>query len=255
MNKSRPSPESQSGHQRRARLHVDAPLATGGTVNLGKEQAARLYSVLRLKAGAEVLLFNGRDGEWLGVIGKISKSVAEISITSQLREQAGTDGPWLAFAPLKKSRLDMVVEKSVELGATRLLPVITERTENRRVNTARLRLQVVEAAEQCERMDIPVVDEPLVLDRLPGAIGADVHLLVCAERRGALSASEVIQGLSGQACILVGPEGGFATHELDWLEKQPNSHAMGLGPRILRAETAAIAALSIWQSIKGWGPG
>ena len=235
----------------KARLFVASPLAGGQTLALAPGQARRLASVLRLKAGDRIKLFNGADGEWVGVIESLGKSSARVLLETMVREQTTPNGPWLAFAPLKKSRLDMVIEKATELGVARLVPVITKRTESKRVNLERLHAQTVEAAEQCERMDIPLVSEPVKLDALPAVWPKERKLFVAAERLSATPLADATKQNFGPGGVLVGPEGGFEEGELDWILKQPISVGIGLGPRILRAETAAIAALTLLQALSG----
>lgn len=220
-------------------------------IDLGPEQARRLASVLRLKSGDKIKLFNGTDGEWAGVIEKLGKSSGQILLETLLRKQITPNGPWLAFAPVKKNRLDMIIEKATELGVARLIPVITKRTESKRVNLERLHAQTVEAAEQCERMDVPIISEPVKLDGLPAVWPKERKLFVAAERAGAIALTEAVKQNLGPAGVLVGPEGGFEKGELDWILKQPISVGVGLGPRILRAETAAIAALTLLQALSG----
>jgi len=235
----------------KARLFVTGTLSAGQMLDLAPEQARRLASVLRLSAGDRVKLFNGVDGEWSGVIESLGKNSARVLLENMVREQIASSGPWLVFSPVKKSRLDMIIEKATELGVARLIPVITERTESRRVNLDRLRAQTIEAAEQCERLDIPQIDEPLKLEKLALSWPADRKLLVCAERIGAPPLATVLTQNAALFAILVGPEGGFEKGELDWIINQPISVAVGLGPRILRTETAAIAALTLLQALSG----
>jgi 16S rRNA (uracil1498-N3)-methyltransferase len=242
----------------RARLHVEAPLAAGAAVALGEGQAHYLRAVLRLGAGAAVALFNGRDGEWQAVIESLGKRSAGLLCRTQTRPQRPEPDLWLLFAPIKRARIDFLVEKATELGVARLQPVITRRTMAARLNPARLRAHAVEAAEQCERLTVPDLAEPLPLARCLAAWPAGRRLLLAAEAgpaepiAAALAAAAAAPAGAGWA-VLVGPEGGFDPGELDDLHKLPFVSAIGLGPRILRAETAALAALACWQAVLGDG--
>lgn len=239
------------------RLHVDGALTSGVPVFAGPGPAHYLRSVLRLGADAQVRLFNGRDGEWLARLGPVTKSRAELMPIRPLRPQTGSPDLWLAFAPVKKAAIDAIVEKATELGAARLLPVLTERTDVARVNLERLRAHAVEAAEQCERLEVPELAEPVALPKLLAGWPEGRPLIVCAEAGSARPLATVIGGLvrdgspPGPAGLLIGPEGGFAQSELDALRDLPFVHPAGLGPRVLRADTAAVAALALWQGLAG----
>ncbi len=240
----------------RARLHVTADLAADGMVELGREQAHYLRNVLRLGAGAAVALFNGRDGEWRARVAEGGKGRAVLAVETQTRPQDAAPDMWLAFAPIKRARLDFLVEKAVELGAARLMPVVTRHTDVSRVNLDRLRATAAEAAEQCERLTLPTVDAPVPFDRLLADWPRDRRLLVCAEAGAADPVATVLRDAAPQNAygLLIGPEGGFATAELDALRKLAFVTPVSLGPRILRAETAALAALACWQASLGdWG--
>jgi 16S rRNA (uracil1498-N3)-methyltransferase len=236
------------------RLHVSGDLAADSPVALDAGQAHYLGRVLRLGVGAPVLLFNGRDGEWTATIAHLGRADATAVPGHRLRPQNGSADLWLCFAPLKKDATDAIVIKATELGATRLMPVLTRRTESVRVNTGRLRANAVEAAEQTERLDLPEIAEPVTLDRLLAAWPVARPLLVCAEAGPARPLAAVAAGMADAPVgFLVGPEGGFTPEELDLLRDLPFVRAVGLGPRILRADTAALAALAIWQAIRGDG--
>jgi 16S rRNA (uracil1498-N3)-methyltransferase len=236
----------------RTRLYVEEPLEAGTPVRLPGDRAHFLRNVLRLEAGAAVALFNGRDGEWLARIGQLSKSAAVLDLVERRREQQPAADLWLLFAPIKGGRIDSVAEKATELGVAELHPVFTRRTDAQRVNVERLRANAVEAAEQCERLDVPVVREPLPLDRILAEWPEGRTLFVCAEAGEAVAAAEAFAARAGQpAAFLIGPEGGFADAELDELRKRSFVVPVGLGPRILRADTAAFAALACWQSLAG----
>jgi 16S rRNA (uracil1498-N3)-methyltransferase len=239
----------------RTRLFVDAPLAAGQAVPLSDAQAHHLRSVLRLPPGEGLRLFNPRDGEWLARLDALGKSGGSAAVERQLRPPAPAPDLWLCFAPVKKDAVDAVVEKGTELGAAVLQPVFTRFTDVQRVNLDRLRAHAVGAAEQCERLDVPDVRDPLRLDALLAAWPAGRPLLVCAEAGTARPIAEVAAEAAGPAGLLIGPEGGFAAAELDLLRRHEFVRPVGLGPRILRADTAAIAALAVWQMLAGDGRG
>lgn len=238
----------------RTRLYLDADLAPGASVELDGSRAHYLRSVLRMEPGARVLAFNGRDGEWLAEVARLTKSGGDLTCVERVRPQpAGQgEGPWLLFAPLKAGRTEWVVEKGVELGAAVLQPVFTKRTDVNRVNGDRLLANAVEAAEQCERLSVPQVRDPVDLPRLLGGWDAGRTLFVAAESGDAQPMVTAVTARKGQpAALLVGPEGGFDAHELDALSRMPFVVPVGLGPRVLRADTAAIAALAVWQALAG----
>ncbi len=231
------------------RLFVDAPLDTGAEVVLGEHQAHQLRAVLRLETGDAIAVFNGRDGEWRAALSAVAKKSVTLAVENRLREQASEPDIWLLFAPIKGPRLDWIVEKATELGATEIHPVITRRTVVSRVNLDRLQAHATEAAEQCERLSVPPVREPRslgdVMDRWP----AGRRLYVAAERRGVEPMAEAIRADGKPAAILIGPEGGFEPAELEHLAQLGFATLVGLGPRILRADTAAAAAMALWQAL------
>ena len=233
------------------RLNVDADLATRATLGLTPSQAHYLQHVMRLKAGDELALFNGRDGEWRGRIDGFGKGWCSVAVLAQLRRQVGEPDLWLVFAPLKRARIDYLAQKATELGATQLRPVITQLTAMRRVNTDRLRANAVEAAEQCGRLVVPAVFAPTDLSALLADWPADRRLMFCDERGGAPVAGALQGATGGPWAVLAGPEGGFTPAERDHLRGLPFVTPVGLGPRMLRAETAALAALSLWQAHLG----
>ncbi|MDZ7714502.1 MAG: 16S rRNA (uracil(1498)-N(3))-methyltransferase [Rhodovibrio sp.] len=248
------------------RLFVDQPLGEGQTVGLDHQQAHFLRSVLRLSTGAELALFNGRDGEWRARVDALGKGWASLAVVERRRAQQAEPDLWLVFAPIKRARLDFMVEKACELGASRLLPVFTQNTDVSRVNCERLRANCREAAEQSERLTVPEVAEPTRLRDLLDAWPAERHLLLGAESGAAPPVAEELararERAGGRAAVpasqapwavLVGPEGGFTEAELDALTKLPFVTAAGLGPRVLRADTAAIALLACWQAWLGDG--
>lgn len=241
---------------RAPRLFVDAVLAQDARVPLDRDQSNYLGNVLRLAAGAEVLAFNGRDGEWQAAI-EGRKRPDGLVILQQMRPQDRLADLTYVFAPLKHARLDYMVQKAIEMGAAALQPVLTRYTQASRVNTERMRANVVEAAEQCGILSIATVAEPVPLERFLSQRAAGRLLIFCdeaAEVQGAVrsleSAREAGQGID----VLIGPEGGFAEEERALLLRQPSILRLALGPRIMRADTAAVAALALVQAVLGdWG--
>ncbi len=237
----------------KVRLFVEVPLAAGASVELSAPQAHYLGHVMRLGADDVLLVFNGRDGEWGARIEAASRGRSTLVAEALNRPQVAETGPWLLFAPLKKTAVDFIAEKATELGASRLWPVFTRHTDAVRVNTARLGARAVEAAEQCRRLTIPEVPAPVPLKDLPRLWPAERPLVVLDERGRGRPIAEVLRSLAGTPPpgFLVGPEGGFAATELDALAPLAFVRGASLGPRILRAETAAIAALVCWQALVG----
>jgi 16S rRNA (uracil1498-N3)-methyltransferase len=239
------------------RLFVDAPLAQDGRVELDRDQSNYLGNVLRLSAGAEVLAFNGRDGEWQAAI-EGRKRPDGLVILQQTRPQDRLPDLAYVFAPLKHARLDYMVQKAIEMGAASLQPVLTRFTQASRVNTERMRANVVEAAEQCGILSIATVAEPMPLERFLSQRAAGRLLIFCDE---AAELENPIQSLQGARAtegidVLIGPEGGFAQEERALLLRQPKILRLALGPRIMRADTAAVAALALVQAVLGdWGRG
>ena len=246
------------------RLYVDEALAAGATVALDRDRSHYLKNVLRADVGATVGLFNGRDGEWRAAIADLGKAGAHLTVGSRTRAQAPEPDLWLVFAPVKRARIDFIAEKATELGVSALVPVMTRRTVVARVNTDRLRANAVEAAEQTERLSVPAVREPVALDRLLAEWPRERRILLCAEAGAARPMGEALRTLASESqdtpaqgfspwAVMTGPEGGFAPAELDGLAKLPFVTAVGLGPRILRADTAALAALACFHAILGDG--
>lgn len=236
------------------RLYVDAPLAAGGMVALGQDQAHYLKNVLRLGPGEAVALFNGRDGEWRAEIASVAKKSADLAVLDRTRPQRPEPDVWLAFAPIKRARIDFTAQKATELGASLLWPVMTRHTMVDRVNVERLRANAVEAAEQSDRLTVPEVREPLKLDALIDAWPAD-RTLVLADETGGPPIAEALAPFrdrtGSKAGFLIGPEGGFAEPELDRLRNLPFVTPVSLGARLLRADTAALAVLAVWQALAG----
>ncbi|SFN65608.1 16S rRNA (uracil1498-N3)-methyltransferase [Bradyrhizobium sp. Ghvi] len=241
---------------RAPRLFVDAPLAQDARIALDRDQSNYLGNVLRLSAGAEVLAFNGRDGEWQAAI-EGRKRPDGLVILQPTRPQDRLPDLAYVFAPLKHARLDYMVQKAIEMGAASLRPVLTRFTQASRVNTERMRANVVEAAEQCGILSIATVAEPMPLERYLSQRPADRLLIFCDEAaelenpiQSLQSAREPGQGID----VLIGPEGGFAEDERALLLRQPKILRLALGPRIMRADTAAVAALALVQAVLGdWG--
>ena len=230
------------------RLFVDAPLSQGARVPLSREQANYLLNVLRLGAGDSVIVFNGCDGEWRAVLADTGRKAASLDIAQALRAQeAGPDIDYL-FAPLKHARLDYMVQKAVEMGAARLRPVLTRRTQAQRVNLERMRANVIEAAEQCGVLALPQIEEPLALEKVLAQWPQDRLLVFCDEDA---PIADPVAALRARAkpgdpiAVLIGPEGGFDPSERALLMRMDQTLAISLGPRILRADTAAVAALAV----------
>ncbi len=232
----------------KTRLYVTADLGEGVAVALDEGQSHYLLHVLRAKTGNRVSLFNGRDGEWLAEISAAKRAVTA-SCRKQVRAQDGAPDLWLAFAPIKKTPADYLVQKAAELGVSVLQPVFTRRTIVTRVNLERMAANAVEAAEQSERLTVPQVREPLDFDKLLATWPKERRLYFCDEGSDAKPLAQVAQ--PGPAAILTGPEGGFDPAERDALRALPFVTPVTLGPRILRADTAALAALAVWQSVAG----
>ena len=243
-----------SKNEAAVRLYVDAPLALGADVPASEAQAHYLLNVMRVTAGKTVALFNGRDGEWHANVAVPAKRRVNFTLQKQIRAQTPEPDLWLAFAPVK--RLEFLAEKATELGVSALLPVFTRHTDVTRVNVDRLRANAVEAAEQCERQSVPTVHEPVSFDAFLAAWPVDRRLYFLDETGGGAPIAEVLRAATpAPAGFLTGPEGGFAQSELDALRQLPFATAVGLGPRILRAETAALAAVTCWQALLGdWAP-
>jgi 16S rRNA (uracil1498-N3)-methyltransferase len=237
---------------RKPRLFVDAALETGAKITLERDQSNYLGNVLRLAAGDGILVFNGRDGEWqAGISGR--KRPDSLEVTTQTRPQDRLPDLAYIFAPLKHARLDYVVQKAVEMGASTLQPVLTRFTQVARVNTERMRANVIEAAEQCGILGIAEVAEPVALDRFLGNRKSERLLVFCDEATEVANPLQLLSGKKATAGIdvLIGPEGGFAEEERAVLLRQPHTLRLSLGPRILRADTAGVAALALVQAALG----
>ena len=237
---------------RKPRLFVEADLAAGETVALERDQSNYLGNVLRLSAGETILAFNGRDGEWLASIAG-RKRPDSLEIMAQARPQDRLPDLAYIFAPLKHARLDYMVQKAVEMGAASLQPVLTRFTQVSRVNSDRMRANVVEAAEQCGILSIATVTEPIPFDRYLTQRRASRLLVFCDEAANVRNPLQALQSdLSANGIdVLIGPEGGFAEEERTLLLRQPRTLRLSLGPRILRADTAGVAALALVQAALG----
>ena len=235
------------------RLYVDQPLGEGQCVQLTADHAHYLFGVMRLSLGDEVRLFNGQDGEWAANVASAGKRKGTLEVTQQTAPLQMPPDLWLVFAPIKKARTDFIVEKAAELGAARIMPVQTEFTNSERIRRDRLQAHAVEAAEQCGGTYVPEVRELQKLSDVLCNWPSDRQLMFCDEN---LAGAPVGQPKAepGPWAILIGPEGGFSPAERAKLHGLDFSHPVSLGPRILRADTAAVAALTLWQSRFGdWG--
>ncbi|TNC72377.1 16S rRNA (uracil(1498)-N(3))-methyltransferase [Rubellimicrobium roseum] len=234
----------------KVRLFLDHPLAEGQPVPLGADQAHYLFGVMRLGLGARLSVFNGRDGEWEAEVAEAGKRAGRLVAREQTRPQAMPPDLWLLFAPIKKARTDFIVEKAAEMGCRRIRPVQTEFTNSERVRADRLRAHAVEAAEQCGGVFVPEVDEIARLGDVLAGWDVARTLWFCDETLAAAEAS--LPAWSGSpGAVLIGPEGGFSDAERARLRALPFARPIRLGPRILRADTAAVAALALWQMVEG----
>ena len=234
------------------RLFVAADLHVGAAFDATDEQFNYLVRVLRMAVGDAVLVFNGRDGEWRATLADVGKRACQLVIDGQTRAQtAGPDITYL-FAPLKRARLDYMVQKAVELGVRRLVPVLTRRTVAERVNLDRLRANAIEAAEQCGILHVAEIAEPVKLERVLSDWDSGRQLIFCDEAAGIADPIAALTPLRGfPVAVLIGPEGGFEPQERDLIRALPYATAISLGPRIMRADTAAIAALTLVNATIG----
>ncbi len=233
------------------RLYVDQPLGPGQSVPLTREQAHYLFGVMRLSVGAHVALFNGHDGEWLAEVAETGKRGGVLHSIDQTKPLQLPPDLWFLFAPIKKARTDFIVEKAAEMGAARILPVQTEFTNSERIRQDRLQAHAVEAAEQCGGTFVPEVADLQKLDRVLDNWPEDRQLMFCNEAEVGSSLRLASNNKDRPWAILIGPEGGFSCRERDRLTALPFAHVVSLGPRILRADTAAVAALTMWQQALG----
>jgi 16S rRNA (uracil1498-N3)-methyltransferase len=234
------------------RLFVESPLASGARIEATTDQAHYLRHVLRLPDGAPVVVFNGRDGEWSARLSAAGKRGAALMVEARLRAQEPAGDLHYLFAPLKSARLDYMVQKAVEMGVSRLSPVLTRRTQAQRLNGERLAANAVEAAEQCGILALPVIDEPRPLADALAALEPQRLLIFCDEEAEVSSPLEALAGqAAGPLALLIGPEGGFTEEERALALRHARVTRLSLGPRILRADTAAIAALALVQAALG----
>lgn len=240
------------------RLFLDASLAAGAEVMLSRDQANYLRNVLRLADGERILVFNGRDGEWSASLASKGKRDAALLIDAPTRAQTPPSRLVYLFAPLKRARLDYMVQKAVEMGAGRLVPVITRRTVAERVNLERMRANAVEAAEQCGILSLPEIDPPQKLEAAIASWPAGTPLIFCDEAAATADPIAVLAGIRDRDAgpqasvgVLIGPEGGFDPMERELLLRQPFITPISLGPRIMRADTAAVAALALVGAVLG----
>jgi 16S rRNA (uracil1498-N3)-methyltransferase len=234
------------------RLFIDAPLAIGTRIALDRAQANYLLNVLRLGEGGEVLIFNGRDGEWRSRISVDGRKSGSLLTLARTREQTPDSPVSYLFAPLKHARLDYMVQKAVEMGAGRLQPVMTRRTQPNRINLDRMRANVIEAAEQCGIINIPTVEAEMALDKVLAGLAPGTTLVFCDEDAAQANPIAALQDVKpGPIAVLIGPEGGFDAGEREMLLARENTVRISLGPRILRADTAAVAAMAVIQAACG----
>jgi 16S rRNA (uracil1498-N3)-methyltransferase len=236
------------------RLFIDAPLQAGARIALDRGQANYLLNVLRLKAGETVLIFNGRDGEWRAEVMVEGRKAADLVCVERIREQEAAPDLIYAFAPLKHARLDYMVQKAVEMGAGVLQPVLTRRTQASRVNLERMRSNAVEAAEQCGILSIPEVREEENFEPFLKGLEKDRLVVFCDENAPVSNPVEALAKLGNNQAglvVIVGPEGGFTDQERALVAAHERCVCVSLGPRILRADTAAVAALAIVQAVLG----
>ncbi len=234
------------------RLFVETPLQQGVEVVLGDQQSHYLANVLRAKAGQRIGLFNGEDGEWSAAIATITKRAVTVRVEARVREQRADPDLWLLLAPVKKTPLDYIVQKATELGVARIVPVMTRRTIVDRVNSDRMRANAMEAAEQSERLTVPEISEPVTLKQVLSTWDPGRVLVFCDEAGDAADAATAFEGRRAASwAILTGPEGGFDPEERDYIRSMTFSLPVTLGPRILRADTAALAAIAVWQALRG----
>lgn len=240
----------------KARLFVPGPLSQGEIIILAGQQAHYISNVMRLRVGEALALFNGRDGEWLAAVVTCSKKGVTLKVGQCTREQTPEPDLWLAFAPIKRARIDYMAQKATELGVSKLIPVKTMRTVVTRVKTERLAANVREAAEQCERLTIPEVVDMAKLDTVLDNWPGERRLLFCDEEKGDPLVLKALMTVSQKPAkspwgILIGPEGGFTSKERELIRSYSYCIPASLGPRVLRADTAALAALSLWQAAIG----
>ena len=232
------------------RLYVDQPLSEGQKVSLNREQAHYLFGVMRRPLGDNIALFNGYNGEWSAKIVEAQKRAGSLRCINQKHPQQNPPDLWFLFAPVKKTRTDFIVEKAAELGAARIMPIKTEFTNSERISQKRLQSHVISAAEQCGGTFVPTVDNLQRLDKVMTEWPAKRNILFCDENKVGMPV-RLSNLRKGKWAILIGPEGGFSQKERSQIVSISRSYSISLGPRILRADTAAVAALTLWQNKLG----
>ena len=239
------------------RLYMDVPLHEAAVIECDRAQANYLLNVMRLKDGQQIAVFNGREGEWLAALHRDGRKAATLALLNQIRVQEPGPDLHYIFAPLKRARLDYMVQKAVELGVSRLTPVLTDFTQVERINLERMQANAIEAAEQCGILSLPEIDSPVKLVDLINEWDKSRALIFCDESKGLASPVEDLQQLRGRAVsVLIGPEGGFSAEEGLLLGSQEFVTSLSLGPRIMRADTAAVAALTLVNAVLGdWRAG
>jgi len=239
--------------QHSVRIYIDADLSMDNGVVLDKAQAHYVGTVMRRKIDDEIVMFNGRDGEWLGKVQEVRKNHALVSLVECLREQTNEPDIHLAFSPVKKIQNALIIQKATELGVSELVPVQTLRTNSDRPREDKMLMQAIEAAEQSERLTVPIVQPPQKLEKYLARMEPDRALIFCHERHDTQDPIAVLSALpdTTKYTVLVGPEGGFSDAERKMIMSCDNSHTLGLGSRILRAETAVVSALSLLQAVRG----
>lgn len=242
-----------TAHKSALRLFVTSDLSPDAGVVLERAQAHYIGNVMRRAAGDPIHLFNGRDGEWAGELQEVKKNAALVHVKELRREQKKEPDLQLFFSPLKKIQTALVIQKATELGVSDICPILTSRTNAEKIRQDKMELQAIEAAEQCERLTIPNIHNPEKLDQFLAELEADRSLIFCSERSSEGNPIKAMQGIVNQkkVAILIGPEGGFSNDEADKITSLDNCVSVTLGPRILRAETAVISAITLVQSVFG----
>jgi 16S rRNA (uracil1498-N3)-methyltransferase len=239
------------------RLYIEEEFKVGGNILITDSVGHYLANVMRVKLGIKITLFNGRDGEWMAEVIKAGKGKALVTVRQQLKPQPSAPDLWYLFAPLKKGRVDYMMQKATELGVNLIRPVQTERTHNERIKWHKMEMNAIEAAEQSGRLEVPEFRDIIKLPELLKGWPDDRKLIFCDEAGEAqtmIEAAEKYKNMNCKWAVLIGPEGGFSPAERDQIRAHPAAVPVTLGPRILRADTAAVAVLSLWQSLFGdWG--
>ncbi|MDC1213896.1 16S rRNA (uracil(1498)-N(3))-methyltransferase [Rhodospirillales bacterium] len=233
-----------------ARLYISEPIRADSTLTLTRSQSHYLINVMRMTSGDEFLVFNGIDGEWKVSVTDANKKCTTVSVTEQTLPQKNEPDIWLLFAPIKKDRTDFIIEKATELGVSKIMPVITERTQNSRVNIERLQATAIEATEQSRRLTMPEFEAAQQLQSALNNWPSSRRLIYLDETGNGQALARVLQDKTDDLAFVIGPEGGFSPSELDAMDKLTFSVGADLGPRILRAETAVVAALAIRQAVE-----